>query len=595
MKRSRGFVTHIFWPDTDENVLNTGGFLVGWNLRNFRCCIAAVVTGMPLESVEAVLRGVIAKEGAIAGGIDDCKYHPVVLGEWVARLGEDTDLHADTKRAASLWVTLIGPCSQVGCSESDASRKEVGNSSVHMSRAMGRVNMGVPKLHSLYSNGCSYGGSECVFLCYSPKILSRCSAVAPSMKDHWNDWAATQYHLSRALQLQQQFRKQDVSLLAELALCARGAPVLTTCVPVSSLSTLNPILHNLRRYSDVVDAVASWLVPSPDGSAASKGGWNLRFVVAVVVDLTLGLVLAYALSFKGPGVVDSVYEYSHKHVLVRAISALEAIEQAPMGIKFDPQLSARLTQLFSVALRVWFRLLYLPAAKILVRGLVVCGALGLRMQVGLLSDVLRAVFFPLTCIANILHSCLEVQLRCIKSLLYLFQGLKINILRQRVDSLECDRYQLLLGTATLVILVFLLPTFLIYVLFFRMVGWAVQLFTRGLLWAMVVLKGLLEPGRSEMALEKVELRSGGDVGPQQIQGIHMPSLRPLSSHWSHMRSARRDLSRGSVYGFGGAGDSFSDVRGGTTTTTIPISTTSPTRFRNGPAMFDIVVQRQNLR
>jgi len=213
--------------------------------------------------------------------------------------------------------------------------------------------------------------------------------------------------------------------------------------------------------------------------------------------------------------------------------------------------------------------------------------LGFRAQLAVVADVVHAVCFPIVLTASFLQACLNVQLRFIRSLLYLFQGLKMNALRLRVDTLECDRYQLLLGTASLVVLLFLLPTFLVYLLLFKLVAGVEWLLTSGLAQCVCLLDRLFKRARSEIALEPLTTVADR-VGEQSFAGpVPLPMLR-LGG-----RVLRCGDGAGSGYGSGSA--SSPSARSRATPNSVPSSLqTGPSRHRAGPATFEIVVRTQQL-
>ena len=99
-------------------------------------------------------------------------------------------------------------------------------------------------------------------------------------------------------------------------------------------------------------------------------------------------------------------------------------------------------------------------------------------------------------------------------------GRKWNVLRHRVDSCEYDTSQLLAGTVLFTILLFLIPTTLVFAFLFfslRVGQWAVQLALRivvvGINW--ITFRGyhLLNSVGEDAAISsaKVEVGRGGDV------------------------------------------------------------------------------------
>lgn len=63
---------------------------------------------------------------------------------------------------------------------------------------------------------------------------------------------------------------------------------------------------------------------------------------------------------------------------------------------------------------------------------------------------------------SLLFRLYQLQTAGLMSLWRLFRGKKYNPLRHRVDSAEFDQQQLLLGTLVFTVLLFLLPTVLVY-------------------------------------------------------------------------------------------------------------------------------------
>ena len=102
---------------------------------------------------------------------------------------------------------------------------------------------------------------------------------------------------------------------------------------------------------------------------------------------------------------------------------------------------------------------------------------GVTLSITALHDFLKFLNLCLICFFIISNRVFTLQLSALKSLGRLFMGKKWNILRERVDSCDFDIYQLLVGTLSFTILLFLLPTTGMYVLIFlylRIIQFSVQ-------------------------------------------------------------------------------------------------------------------------
>jgi hypothetical protein len=392
------------------------------------------------------------------------------------------------------------------------------------------------------------------------------------------------------MQLQRRFQKKNVGLLAELSLCTGAAGTGTggsALLPSGPAVWVGTALGRLRAYSHLCVVLADLAAAGDQLSLSVDGdGQRLRWLVARACDFGGGLLVSYLVWNHQIELVDRINAICGTALLQRSVDALGAIKHAPMGIKFDPQLAARLSLFFSRCLQAWAVVLQYGAARAAASGVVLCGILGFRAQLAVVADVVHAVCFPIVLTAHFLQVCLNVQLRSIRTLLYLFQGLKMNALRLRVDTLECDRYQLLLGTASLVVLLFLLPTFLVYLLLFKLVAGAERLLTSGLAHCVCLLDRLFKRARSEIALEAL-MTDADRVGEQNFAGSVPLSMLRLGMGG---RGARGGDGAGSGSGSGSGSASSPSAR----SRAAPSSETGLSRRRAGPAIFEIVVQTQQL-
>lgn len=91
---------------------------------------------------------------------------------------------------------------------------------------------------------------------------------------------------------------------------------------------------------------------------------------------------------------------------------------------------------------------------------------GFRSFLALSHDFVRLSTIHISILAYVFRTMLWFQFALFNSLWHLFRGKKINVLRQRSDTLEYDFMQLFLGTILFVTCLFLFTTMLVYYTFF---------------------------------------------------------------------------------------------------------------------------------
>ena len=118
-----------------------------------------------------------------------------------------------------------------------------------------------------------------------------------------------------------------------------------------------------------------------------------------------------------------------------------------------------------------------PLFAITVETLVYCGFLGFTCIISVLSDLVSLATIHIYCFYGYAARLYGLQVLGLSALWRLFRGKKWNQLRSRVDSYSYGNDQLFIGTLSFTILLFLLPTVLMYYLVFlvlRVVTLSVQ-------------------------------------------------------------------------------------------------------------------------
>ncbi|KAL4129553.1 hypothetical protein PRIC2_005560 [Phytophthora ramorum] len=169
---------------------------------------------------------------------------------------------------------------------------------------------------------------------------------------------------------------------------------------------------------------------------------------------------------------------------------VEWLMGAPAGFKLNKPLASILGNGILLWLNLWSfvfeELLPLGGSPGLGQWmLLVCGHMGVTLQLTLLMDLLKLTTWHSRWVYLYFAKLNRLQFGLFSSLSKLFLGKKINVLRHRVDSCEYDVRQLLLGTLLFTILTFLVTTNLVFFVFFASVRGGIVLVSL-LLWLPVV-------------------------------------------------------------------------------------------------------------
>lgn len=119
--------------------------------------------------------------------------------------------------------------------------------------------------------------------------------------------------------------------------------------------------------------------------------------------------------------------------------------------------------------------LFRPYFKVLIEIVGYSGFLGATYSISIISDIISLltlhVYSFYVASARLYHW----QLVILQSLFHLFRGKRRNVLRKRIDSCNYELDQLLMGTIFFIVLIFLLPTMLVFYLSFATTRLAIVL------------------------------------------------------------------------------------------------------------------------
>ena len=197
-------------------------------------------------------------------------------------------------------------------------------------------------------------------------------------------------------------------------------------------------------------------------------------LLGATVDAGLGLLLGccLVLLWKRIKGVEGIHNATAQH-FATIRRGVVWLGDYPAGFKLNERLTQRMGEAITVYLAIHERLLWHLVTLVESSGLVrpwlvpmigvwfgASGLLALLVDLGQLGTVHLVL---LTAFYRWLY---RIELHLLASLWCLFRGKKKNVLRQRIDTMEYDSTQLLLGTIVFAICLLLLTTIFVYHCFF---------------------------------------------------------------------------------------------------------------------------------
>ncbi|KAF6201240.1 hypothetical protein GE061_005687 [Apolygus lucorum] len=199
-----------------------------------------------------------------------------------------------------------------------------------------------------------------------------------------------------------------------------------------------------------------------------------NMIFSMVVDIVGGLAVAY--------VLDYITRDNKSHVFgVMAAKTEELLEfikymikwlmGSPAGLKLNYPLNYILGNFFLYNIYLWWTFLGLirPLLEVGFNAFLKLGFLGILLQIAILADMFSLVTFHLYCIYIYAARLYEFQIKGILSLSKIFLGRKRNPEPDKVDSCPYSTEQLFVGTVCFTVLLFLLPTTLVYYVVFTLI------------------------------------------------------------------------------------------------------------------------------
>ncbi|XP_034249151.1 phosphatidylinositol N-acetylglucosaminyltransferase subunit Q [Thrips palmi] len=208
------------------------------------------------------------------------------------------------------------------------------------------------------------------------------------------------------------------------------------------------------------------------GSLKSEKKVSLKvgnYIIATAVDICAGILLLNFINYIGFTTPLSDYVLSIAKEVVHSLQyLLQWLSGSPAGLKLNGPFNLMMGRFFMYHIKLWWIFLSVaqPLLELLFSIFLILGKLGVTFQAAILEDLLFLVSFHIYCIYVYAARVYYLQLSGLQSLWRLFLGRKHNPLRERVDSCQYSPDQLFVGTLTFTIILFLLPTTLMYYVVF---------------------------------------------------------------------------------------------------------------------------------
>uniref|UniRef100_A0A6A7FTJ0 Gpi1p n=1 Tax=Hirondellea gigas TaxID=1518452 RepID=A0A6A7FTJ0_9CRUS len=532
-------VCRIFWPECGTNL--PSGYLIGWHISNFVCCIAGIIPNCSLAKLESSVR-ILVKDADCSDFWQYCNGPPSVLGSWNANpedehghlevLSPDVrrqsipNLSSSPNHTTDFWVSIRSTdsnddrssshsrpyLSDINCSSTPyptsaqfifytrpkpgsylsyrpftfdfalLSDEEIKGTTVPLSDmdyTMRQINSSAQLLQKIQA---LLNGSR-----VPRRSISESFARDKFPAKHFDSLKAAMLSVLRCVVQPLHWILLLSRIVAEILLFALDwqLPVVFGGSTIKHRTAFGQQLH--KRLTEVCRWPFMWLKTRRkwrnDAYAAANfiSFWSSFW--QVLADVVCGIALTVCMRVflvQFLVVFHQAGHFLHLDVMRANIVWLMGL---PAGLKLNHNLNHCFGSMVLFGIDFWDAItsvvtVWEPAVLWLIS---FAGILGASMVLSLCSDILSVVTIHVDFVYTTFAKLYSIEIKALSSLWKLFRGKKKNILRQRIDSCQFDVDQLMVGTILFSLIFFLLPTIATYFLFFSYVRFLVT-FTKAGLW-----------------------------------------------------------------------------------------------------------------
>lgn len=187
----------------------------------------------------------------------------------------------------------------------------------------------------------------------------------------------------------------------------------------------------------------------------------------VLNDLILGFALSAYLLDNQTWIAENGPRLANYILVTFPESTIIWLMDSPAGLKLNTELAKFFGQFLLWVIHFWSRTvvhgLIIPAMPYMpALGSVISRVGGITLTISVLCDLISFTTLHIYAFYIASAKIFHWQLGVITSLFHLFRGKRQNVLRHRIDSCNYDLDQLLMGTIFFTVLVFLLPTVMVF-------------------------------------------------------------------------------------------------------------------------------------
>ncbi|KAL7268003.1 pig-Q [Rhizina undulata] len=188
----------------------------------------------------------------------------------------------------------------------------------------------------------------------------------------------------------------------------------------------------------------------------------------VANDVIIGIALGSYIIENAHVVAYWIDHYLRAYTVEGMKGMISWLMERPGGLKLNDELGIFLGDLFLWVIDYWADTMtsIRPHLPQVIFAIGYSSFVGASMPIALFSDLLSILTLHIYSFYIASARIYNWQLTIIISLFHLFRGKKRNVLRNRIDSCDYDLDQLLVGTILFTLLIFLLPTVLVFYLTF---------------------------------------------------------------------------------------------------------------------------------
>lgn len=228
-------------------------------------------------------------------------------------------------------------------------------------------------------------------------------------------------------------------------------------IKIQNIKLLSRLLLNTALNDQMNDWIKCIKRIEIDKNNSNKQIWTFIFDIIAGLLIMLLLLIFYIKP-------DEYLINTSQTIVIKLRILLESLKGSPIGLKLNKQLNNFLLDCFKYHVNLWatFLITISPIIHYLFIPIGIIGILGLSFQLAMLSDLIVLISLHAHCFYIYAAVLYNIEKYGLLALWNVFLGKRRNILKNRIESYDYMNRQLYISTIFFTILLFLLPTILVY-------------------------------------------------------------------------------------------------------------------------------------